>query len=60
MYPDGHVGDKLTGNNAFEGYKIYKSTNRGLNWGEAMIDINGTPRGYMPLAQYDLNKWYSE
>ncbi len=54
MYPDGHVGDKLTGNNAFEGYKIYKSTDRGLNWGEAMIDINGTPRGFIPLAQYDV------
>ena len=35
--PDGYVGDKLTVYNAFEGYKIYKSTDRGLNWGEVMI-----------------------
>ena len=49
-----HMGDKLTGNNAFEGYKIYKSIDRGITWGEAMIDVTGAPRGYIPLAQYDL------
>jgi hypothetical protein len=54
VYPDGHVGDKLTGNNAFEGYKIFRSTDRGLNWGEVMIDVDGAPRGYIPLVQYDL------
>lgn len=54
VYPDGHVGDKLTGNNAFEGYKIFKSTDRGITWGEEIIDVYGTPQGYIPLAQYDL------
>ncbi len=54
VYADGHVGDKLTGNNAFEGYKIYKSVDRGITWGEEMIDITGAPRGYIPLAQFDL------
>lgn len=54
IYPDGHVGDKLTGNNAFEGYKIFKSMDQGLTWGETMIDIEGAPKGYIPLAQYDL------
>jgi hypothetical protein len=54
VYPDGHVGDKLTGNNAFEGYKIFKSLDRGLTWGEEMIDVTGAPRGYIPLAQYDI------
>jgi len=49
-----HVGDKLTGNNAFEGYKIFKSMDRGITWGEVMIDVTGAPRGYIPLAQYDL------
>ncbi|MFW9997776.1 MAG: hypothetical protein ACFFD4_37395 [Candidatus Odinarchaeota archaeon] len=49
-----HVGDKLTGNNAFEGYKVYKSIDRGITWGEAMIDVSGAPRGYIPLAQYDI------
>jgi hypothetical protein len=49
-----HVGDKLTGNNAFEGYKIYRSSDRGVTWGEVMIDLSGAPRGYIPLAQYDI------
>lgn len=49
-----HIGDKLTGNNTFEGYKIYKSLDRGVTWGEAMIDVTGAPRGYIPLAQFDL------
>ena len=49
-----HIGDKLTGNSAFEGYKVYKSIDRGITWGEAMIDVTGAPRGYIPLAQYDL------
>ncbi|MBN2088683.1 hypothetical protein JW964_03675, partial [candidate division KSB1 bacterium] len=59
VYADGHVGDKLTGKNAFEGYKIYKSTDRGLTWGETMIDVYGAPRGYIPMAQYDLQNGIS-
>lgn len=55
--PDGtidHIGDKLTGNNAFEGYKIYKSTDRGITWGDKIIDAFGQFRGWIPLAIYDL------
>lgn len=49
-----HIGDKLTGNNAFEGYQIYKSMDHGLTWGDPIIDVTGTPMGYIPLAQYDI------
>ncbi|MCK5145335.1 hypothetical protein KAR48_01195 [bacterium] len=49
-----HIGDKLTGNNSFEGYQIYKSLDRGLTWGDPVIDIQGVPKGYIPLAQYDI------
>ncbi len=55
--PDGtidHINDRLTGNNAFEGYKIYKSTDRGQTWGEAIIDAFGQFQGWIPLAIYDL------
>jgi len=53
-YQDGHINDKQTGNNAFQGYKVYKSLDRGLNWGTPITDINGSLMGYIPLAQYDL------
>ena len=55
--PDGtidHINDRLTGNNAFEGYKIYKSTDRGQTWGEAIIDAFGQFQGWIPIAIYDL------
>jgi hypothetical protein len=54
VYPDGTVGDPLTGNNAFEGYMIFRSDDRGKTWGEVMVDAQGTPRGFIPLAQYDV------
>jgi hypothetical protein len=40
--------------NDFEGYKIYKSTDP--NWSDiyTITDANGTPRGYRPLAQFDI------
>ena len=49
-----HIGDKLTGNNAFEGYQIYKSMDRGLTWGDPIINVTGSPMGYIPIAQYDI------
>ncbi len=47
--------DEFTGNNAFEGYKIYRSTDRGLSWGEPITNAVGALVGYVPLAQFDLN-----
>ena len=46
--------DPLTGNNRFEGYRIYRSTDRGRTWGDPITNANGAVVGYVPLAQYDL------
>ncbi|MFZ5515978.1 MAG: hypothetical protein ACOY90_05040 [Candidatus Zhuqueibacterota bacterium] len=46
--------DEFTGNNAFEGYKVYRSTDRGLSWGEPITNAIGALVGYVPIAQYDL------
>jgi hypothetical protein len=46
--------DPVTGNNAFEGYRIYRSTDRGKSWGKVITNVNGNPSGhYLPLAIYD-------
>lgn len=47
--------DPLTGNNSFQGYRIYRSTDRGLSWGDPINNSLGALVGYVPLAQYDLN-----
>lgn len=39
----------------FEGYKIYKSTDPDFSDIFTITDATGTPRGYMPLAQYDIS-----
>jgi len=55
IYQDGHIGDKQTGStDKFQGYKVYKSIDRGKSWGTPITDINGGLMGYIPLAQYDL------
>ncbi len=53
-FPSESGTDRLTGNNRFEGYRIYRSDDRGITWGTPITDINGTVIGYVPLAQYDL------
>lgn len=55
--PDGsidHVNDRLTQTNAFQGYMIFKSTDRGITWGEKITDVKGGFKYWKPLAQYDL------
>ena len=47
--------DDFTGNNAFEGYKVYRSTDRGISWGDPITNSIGALVGYVPLAQFDLN-----
>ncbi len=54
IYPDGTIGDPLTGNNAFQGYKVYRSDDGGQSFGKAVVDIDGTIRGYIPLAVFDV------
>jgi hypothetical protein len=49
-----HVNDRLTYTNAFEGYKVYKSSARGITWGNPIIDFQGVNKGTIPLKQYDL------
>jgi len=49
--------DVLTGYSDFEGYKIYRSSDGGITWGDEddkIIDDNGTHVGWRPLAQFDL------
>lgn len=42
----------------FEGYKIYRSTNK-IDWGDPITDINGAIKYYKPLAQFDLDDAHS-
>ncbi len=46
--------DPLTGELDFEGYKIYRSEDGGVTWGDPVTDAQGNVIGYVPLAQYDL------
>ena len=47
--------DPVTGNNMFQGYRVYRSTDRGSTWGNVVTDLNGNPTDiYQPLAVYDL------
>ena len=52
--PSESAVDGFTGTNSFEGYKIYRSTDRGLTWGEPITNSIGAKVGYIPLAQCDL------
>ena len=50
--------DEITGYYDFEGFRIYKSEDGGLNWGDAdgRVYYGGQFVGWMPYAQYDLNE----
>jgi len=46
--------DPVTGTNKFQGYRIYRSTDRGSSWGRVVTDLNGNPTDiYEPLEIYD-------
>ncbi len=50
--------DSVTGYADFEGYRIYRSTDGGENWGPAtnkIYDYDGTFVGWRPYAQFDLS-----
>ena len=39
----------------FQGYRVYRSTDRGSTWGNVVTDLNGNPTDiYQPLAVYDI------
>jgi len=47
--------DVVTGYSDFEGFKIYRSDNGGLTWGEEN-NFEGNLEGYFPIAQFDLSE----
>lgn len=47
--------DDFFGAKDFEGYKIYKSTDKGQTWGPVITNAYGREIGFKPLAQYDLD-----
>ncbi len=46
--------DNITGEKDFEGYKLYRSTDRGKTWGKKITDPRGDFIGFEPIAQFDL------
>ena len=47
--------DAITGNYDFQGYRIYKSMDRGNTWGEMITDERGDFVTYAPHRQWDLD-----
>lgn len=47
------VADPFSGEFDFEGYRVYRSEDQGITWGEKTTDINRYPSGYVPLAEFD-------
>lgn len=45
--------DVLTGKKDFEGYKIYRSTDKGKTWGTPITDQFGNVIGYKPIKIFD-------
>ncbi len=54
------VAEKLTrepmlkGANDFEGYKLYKATDKRMSDAEVLVDVYGNPIGKLPIFQCDL------
>lgn len=46
--------DALTGIADFEGYRIYRSDDRGQTWGKATDNLELYPNGFIPVAEYDV------
>jgi hypothetical protein len=47
--------DLLSGKLDFEGYRVYRSEDFGLTWGDPITDEQGNLIGFVPIAQYDLD-----
>ncbi len=52
--PSENSTDQLTGRPDFEGYRIYRSEDRGTTWGPATDNRERYPNGFLPLAEYDV------
>jgi hypothetical protein len=46
--------DAVTGVVDFQGYKLYRSHDRGRTWGEVVTDNRGRTIGWTPMSQWDL------
>jgi len=46
--------DAISGQADFEGYRLYKSADGGLTWGDVVTNYFGDPVGWIPLGQFDL------
>jgi len=46
--------DIRTSEQDFEGYRVYRSTDRGATWGDPITNAFGEVIGYVPIAQFDL------
>jgi len=46
--------DAISGQQDFEGYRIYKSIDQGMTWGEPITNYYGDDIGWVPLMQFDL------
>lgn len=46
--------DYITREKDFEGYKIYRSSDRGKTWGKIITDSRGNFLAFQPIAQFDL------
>jgi len=52
--PTESSADALTNRADFEGYRIYRSDDRGGSWGKATDNISQYPNGVLPIAEYDI------
>lgn len=49
------VPDPATEELDFEGYKIYRSEDGGVTWGDEITNYKGEAIGYVPIAQFDID-----
>ncbi len=52
--PSETTPDPFTGQLDFEGYKVYRSEDGGMTWGEPITNERGEVVNYVPIAIYDL------
>lgn len=48
------IPDPFTGQVDFEGYRLYRSTDGGLTWGDRADDSERYPSGWNPVAEFDI------
>ncbi len=48
--------DAWTGEQDFEGYRVYRSSDAGLTWGKPISDVYGNIVGFHPIAIFDYSE----